>query len=141
MPPRYALLNSSPFSNPEPRADSVWSPDAGWISLPPDPPGWPPIAFFALIVGYLIFLGAIIFLAIHLGNKYRKREEGACSCRNPDIEAADGSGYELIQRTSSDSDHDNTSSQLDLPSSATKTPDEGSNGKSDLPAPPPYSER
>lgn len=87
---------------------------------------------------------ATFFLAVRLHKKYQKREGGACSCRNPaDIEAADGSGYELIQRTSSDSDHDNTRSQLDLPSSAAKPPDEASNGKSDVLAlaPPPYSER
>ncbi|KAG8974479.1 hypothetical protein FRC05_007278 [Tulasnella sp. 425] len=82
--------------------------------------------------------------AVHFQKKYQKQEGGTCSCHNPvDIEAADGSGYELIQRTSSDSDHDSTSSQLDLSSSAAKAPDEGSSGKSDVPAraPPPYSER
>lgn len=103
----------------------------------------------------LVFLGfvASLFLAGYL--KFRReqreqreqRERGTCMCGgrrvspqdSVDVEAASGSGYTLIQRTSSDGDSDSNSSQLELPSSTAKISDETNSGRSDVPLGPPPS--
>lgn len=56
-----------------------------------------------------------------------------------DVEVANGSGYTLVQRTSSDSDSDSISSQLELSSSIAKISDGTNSGRSDVPLGPPPS--
>ncbi|KAG8924412.1 hypothetical protein FRC00_005166, partial [Tulasnella sp. 408] len=93
---------------------------------------------------FILVFGSIITTVVL--KKREKRKQGRCSCResnqDPDLEAADGSGYALIRRHSSESDNDSNSSQLELPlSTDTRAPDGTSKGKRDVFDPPPYSER
>ncbi|KIO20639.1 hypothetical protein M407DRAFT_29748 [Tulasnella calospora MUT 4182] len=159
MPLRNALLSLSALpklgsGSTQPRAKPGSTDDTTVVWLPAEPDPINPADVIVIVVPVVFFtlLFAGIITAIVLKRR-EKQKQGRCSCRrnsrqresseNTDLEAlADGSGYALIARHSSESDNDSNSSQLELPlSTDARALDETSKGKSDVLDPPPYSER
>ncbi|KAG9044820.1 hypothetical protein FS837_007503 [Tulasnella sp. UAMH 9824] len=107
-----------------------------WLPAAPDPVDPAEVIVIVVPVVFFIFVfGAIIKIVVL--KRREKQKQGRCSCRdpsqNPDLEAADGPGYALIQRHSSESDNVGNSSQLGLSlSTDARAPDGTGKGKSDV---------
>ncbi|KAG8949897.1 hypothetical protein FRC04_008200 [Tulasnella sp. 424] len=142
MPPRLSPLSKAGLARqPHPNSYSGWS--GNWPQAPQ------PLVDPVMVVMIVLYV-ASLFLAGYLKFRREQREErerGICTCGgrrafpqdSVDVEVANGSGYTLVQRTSSDSDDDDNDSQLDLPLSTAKISDETNSGRSDVPLGPPPS--
>ncbi|KAG8920949.1 hypothetical protein FRC01_000520 [Tulasnella sp. 417] len=142
--------------SPQPRAEHESSNGTTvvWLPAPPEPMDTADVILIVVPVVFVTLLLAGIITIVVLKRKEKWGQDRRL-CRsgqnsrqrepqNTDLEAADGSGYALIERHSSDSesDDDSDSHRLELPLFTDAHIQDGAGkGKNDLLEPPPYSER